>query len=292
MREHLSVDREANAIRQRRSTFSGTFLLVEGNSDRIFYERFVDQVACVLISVSGKPSSKIRVIEVLSILGKSNFQGILAIVDADFDHLQASSHSLSNLIRTDTHDLETMLLKSSALEKVIAEFASEEKIAKFDRDVRTALLQAGTPIGYLRWISQLDELNLTFEGITFSRFIDAQTLQIDELKLVQEVKNKSQAFSLNGENLQQRLTKQKSNHHDPWQVCCGHDLVEILSLGLRRAIGSAKTSDVEPNSLERSLRLAYEETHFDKTQMYLSICSWENHNQPFQVLKHTVLMIR
>jgi hypothetical protein len=224
----------------------------------------------------------------MSTLGKSNFQGIIAVVDADFDHLKAPSHSASNLIRTDTHDLETMLLKSSALEKVIAEFGSEEKIAKFGRDVRTVLLEAGMPIGYLLWISQLNELNLTFNGITFSKFIDDQTLQIDELMLIQEVKNKSQAFGLKSEDLQQWLTNQKSNNHDSWQVCCGHDLVEILSLGLRRAIGSAKASDVEPNSLERSLRLAYEKTYFCKTQMYLSICSWESNNQPFKVLQNGI----
>jgi hypothetical protein len=288
MRDYLSVDRDANAIRLRRSNFSGTFLLVEGSSDRIFYERFVDKVACASISISGKPSSKLRVIAVLSTLEKSNFQGVLAVVDADFDRLEVSSHSSPNLIRTDTHDLETMLLNSSALKKVIAEFGSEEKIVKLGRDVRTVLLEAGMPIGYLLWISQLDELNLTFDGITFSKFIDDQTLQIDELKLIQEVKNKSQAFALRSEDLKQRLTNQKSDNHDPWQVCCGHDLVEILSLGLRRTIGSAKTSDVEPNSLERSLRLAYEETYFCKTQMYLSICSWESKNQPFKILRNDI----
>ncbi|MGL5080845.1 MAG: DUF4435 domain-containing protein [Microcoleaceae cyanobacterium] len=284
MREHLSVDRDANAIRLRRSTFSGTFLLVEGCSDRIFYERFVDKLTCVLVSISGKPSSKLRVIEVLCILEKSDFQGVLAIVDADFDHLEVSLHSSPNLIRTDTHDLETILLNSSALEKVIAEFGSEEKIAKFGRGVRTVLLEAGMPIGYLLWISQLDELNLTFDGITFSKFINDQTLQIDEFKLIQEVKNKSQAFVLKNEDLQQRLIKQKSDTRDPWQVCCGHDLVKILSLGLRKAIGSAKASDVEPNNLERILRLAYEETYFYKTQIYSSVCSWESNNPPFKVL--------
>jgi hypothetical protein len=283
MRDYLTPERDATAIRLRRDTFHGTFLLVEGSSDKIFYERFVDKTECTVItnSILGKQ----RVIDVLIILENSEFQGILMIIDADFDHLKGSSHSSSNLIRTDTHDLETMLLNSSALEKVIAEFGSEEKIARFGRDVRKALLEAGMPIGYLLWISQLDELNLTFDGITFSKFIDDQTLQIDELKLIQEVKNKSQAFGLKSENLQQRLTNQKNNSHDPWQVCRGHDLVEILSLGLRRAIGSAKTSDVEPNSLERSLRLAYEETYFYKTQIYLSIRSWESNNQPFRVFE-------
>jgi Protein of unknown function (DUF4435) len=285
VREFLSADRHANAIRLRRSIFSGTFLLVEGSSDKIFYERFIDKGACELVTVSGKPSSKLLIIAVLEILEKSSFQGVLAIVDADFDRLETSSHHSPNLIRTDTHDLETMLLNSFALDKVIAEFGSTEKIIKFGRDVRTALLEAGMSLGYLLWISQREKLNLTFDGIIFSRFIDEQTLQIDELKMIQEVKNKSQAFSLKNEDIEKLLTNQKSSSHDPWQVCCGHDLVEILSLSLRKAIGSTKTADVEPNSLERNLRLAYEEAYFRNTQIYLGIRTWESNNQPFKVLR-------
>lgn len=282
MRELLSVDRDANAIRLQRSSFSGTFLLVEGHSDKVFYERFTDKAACKLVIISGKPSSKLRVIAVLEILNKSSFQGVLAIVDADFDRLETLSYN-PNLLRTDSHDLETMLLNSFALDKVIAEFGSEEKIIKFGRDVRTVLLEACMSLGYLRWISQRDELNLTFNGITFSKFIDEQTLQINEFKLIQEVKNKSQAFSLQNEELQQRLTNEKSGNYDPWQVCCGHDLVEILSLGLRKAIGSFK---VDRDSLERNLRLAYKEAYFYKTQIYLDIRIWETQNQPFKVLQN------
>ncbi len=286
MRDLLSVDRVANQIRLRRSTYSGTFLLVEGGSDKTFYERFVDQLACQLVSVSGKPSSKLRVIAVLEILEKSSFQGILAIVDADFERLETLLYSSPNLLRTDTHDLETMLIKSPALNKVVAELGSEDKIAQFNRDVRLALLETGISVGYLLWISQCDGLNLTFEGITFSKFINELTIQIDELKLIREIKNKSQSFSLKDEDLQQRLMAEKSNNHDPWQVCCGHHLVEILSLSLRKAIGSNKAADVEPNSLERNLRLAYEEVFFRDTKLYLDIRIWESNNQPFKVLRN------
>lgn len=284
MREFLSDDRDANKIRLLRSTFSGTLLLVEGSSDKIFYQRFVDKHACELVCVSGKPSSKLRVIGVLEILEKSSFQGVLAIVDADFDRLETSPPNSLNLLYTDSHDLETMLLDSPALDKVITEFGSQEKIAKFNRDVRTALLEAGMSVGYLLWVSQCDGLNMTFDGITFSKFVDDRTLQIDELKLIREVKNKSQALSLKDEELQQRLTNKRSNSHDRWQVCCGHHLVEILSLGLRKAIGSNKAADVEPHSLERNLRLAYEEVYFRKTRLYSDMITWESNNQPFQVL--------
>ncbi|HEY9609943.1 DUF4435 domain-containing protein [Allocoleopsis sp.] len=288
MRDLLSVDRVANQIRLRRSTYSETFVLVEGGSDKTFYERFVDKLVCELVSVSGKPSSKLRVIAVLEILEKSSFQGILAIVDADFERLETLLYSSPNLLRTDTHDLETMLIKSPALNKVVAELGSEEKIAQFNRDVRLALLETGISVGYLLWISQCDGLNLTFEGITFSKFINEQTIQIDEIKLIRELKNKSQAFSLKDEDLQQRLMAEKSKSHDPWQVCCGHHLVEILSLSLRKAIGSNKAADVEPNSLERNLRLAYEEVFFRDTKLYLDIRIWESNNQPFKVLRNDI----
>ena len=168
MKEYLSVDRDANAIRMRRSTFFGTFLLVEGSSDKSFYERFVDRAICVLVVISGNPSRKDRVIEVLGALQKSNFHGILAIVDADFDRLEGFLDDNPDLFRTDLHDLETMLINSPALDKVIAEFGSEDKITRFGQDIRTLILENGVIVGHLRWISKIDGLNLTFNGITFS----------------------------------------------------------------------------------------------------------------------------
>jgi Protein of unknown function (DUF4435) len=292
VRDLLSVDRVANQIRLRRSTFFGTFLLVEGTSDKLFYGRFVDKIACELVIASGKPSSKLRVIEVLEILEKASFHGVLAIVDADFDRLETSFVNSPNLFRTDTHDLETMMIKSFALDKVIDLLGSEDKITTFGKDIRSVLVEAATSVGYLLWVSQCDALNLTFDGIKFNKFVDEQTLQINELKLIQEVKNKSQALSLQNEYLQERLTSKKSSLHDPWQICRGHDFVEILSLGLRKTIGSNKASNVEPrsdeskNTLEGNLLLAYEEVYFRETKLYSDILAWESSNPPFKVWRN------
>lgn len=285
MRNLLSVDRFANQIRLRRSVYKGTFLLVEGSSDKIFYEHFVEKSECELVVISGKPSSKQRVISVLKILEESNFQGILAIVDADFDRLtpRTSQKSL-NLLYTDSHDLETMLINSPAFDKVVSEFGSQEKISEFNQDIKLIILESALPIGYLRWISLGDGLNLTFENIAFSKFIDEKTLRINEFKLIDVVKKKSNNFSLKDEYLQQQLIEKRDGDRDPWQICCGHDLVEILSFGLRKTIGSNKATDVEPSSLERNLRLAYEAVYFQNTQLYSHIRTWENNNQPFIVL--------
>lgn len=106
--------------------------------------------------------------------------------------------------------------------------------------------------------------------------------------MIREVNGKSQSCSLKDTDLQQKLASYKSGNYDLWQVCCGHHLVEILSISLRKAIGSNKTTDVEPNSLDRNLRLAYEEVYFHQTQLYLEIRKWESNNQPFKVLRNGI----
>jgi hypothetical protein len=78
-------------------------------------------------------------------------------------------------------------------------------------------------------------------------------------------------------------------------VCRGHDLVDILSIGLcKGAWANNRENDVVPYStdenkrkstLESQLSLAYEAAYFLKTQLYQEILTWESSNHPFEVLK-------
>ena len=268
MKDSLTVDREANAIRLERGSFLGVFLLVEGSTDKLFYSNLVNEKQCRIVVTIAGSSRKKRAIEVLTVLEKSDFPGILAVVDADFDHLESIVYPNQNLFLTDTHDSETMMLRSSALERVLAEHGSENKISALPQDVRTLLLNAGIPIGHLRWTSQKNVLNLTFEGIKFSKFIDEKSLILDEIKLIQTVKDKSQNWDLKSD----RLIQQTASQYDPWQVCCGHDLVKILSIGLQRVLGTVRK---EPEDLETSLRLTYRPQDFLETQLCQNLKEWE-----------------
>lgn len=125
---------------------------------------------------------------------------------------------------------------------------------------------------------------MNFKNLEFGKFIDKKTLKLDEVKLVEQIKNKSQAFTLKTEELQKRIKSQSNDSHDPWQVCCGHHLVKILSIGLQDAIGSMPAQQVAADNLERDLRLAYESSYFRETQIYASIGCWESDNPPFKVL--------
>lgn len=131
-----------------------SLLIVEGPTDKKLYGQFIDTSRCQIIIAYSKATA----IEALSTLEKDNCLGILAIVDADFDVLEDTLSTSHNLLLTDTHDLETMMLQSPALEKLLTEYCSEGKMATFEekhgKDVRAKLVESATPVGYLRWASQ------------------------------------------------------------------------------------------------------------------------------------------
>ena len=280
MREYISSDFIANKIRMLRTQHSGSFLIAEGDTDARLWKNLVDSTKCRVENASGKDNA----IAVLNILEKDNFAGVLAVVDADFDILEENLPLSPNLLLTDTHDLETMLLKSRALEKVVTEHGSAEKIESFAQDIRETLLQSAKIIGYLRWASLKFNYCLKFEGLAFKQFVDDRTLILNESDLIQTVKNNSQKPGLDEQEIRTNMDSLKTDTQDMWHVCCGHDMIGILSIALCKELGSCQAQKVEQNVLEQDLRLAYESSYFCKTQLYAAIQQWEKNNQPFQVL--------
>jgi hypothetical protein len=283
MREYITPDRIANKIRLLRTQHPGSFLIAEGDTDARVWKNLVDSTKCRVENASNKDNA----VKVLNILEKDNFAGVLAVVDADFDILEETVLLSQNLLLTDTHDLETMLLKSPALEKVLREHGSTEKIERFPQDIiRQTLLESAKIIGYLRWASLKFKYGLKFEGIAFNKFVDDRTLILDESKLIQTVKNHSQKPGLDEQEIRANMENLKTDTQDMWHVCCGHDMIAILSIALCKALGSCNSKEVEPNVLEKYLRVAYESAHFRETKLYRSIQTWEQTNKPFQVLSN------
>ncbi len=285
MKQYLTPNSIANDIRMRRSLFKGTFIIVEGDTDQRFFKGFVDENLCQIVSAHEKD----KAISVLEILDDSKFDGVLAIVDADFWRIDGFECLKANLFLTDTHDLETMILHSPALEKLINERGSTNKIdalaKKSGKNVRQILLDAGVPIGYLRWISGKECFYLKFEGLEFGKFIDDSTLLIDITEMIKTVKNKSQKHDLDAECIEKSIQELIDNNYDFWDVCCGHDLTNILSLGFRKALGSYNAKEVTVDIIERELRLAYEKRFLLETNLYKLLKAWEESNHKFRIFK-------
>jgi hypothetical protein len=66
--------------------------------------------------------------------------------------------------------------------------------------------------------------------------------------------------------------------HNPLNICCGHDLIFILSFCLRKLWGTNNTNEVSPDIIDKGLRLAYEQMYFSSTQLYKAIEEWQINN--------------
>jgi len=269
----------ATEIKMKRSQYRGTFLIVEGRDDKVFCRRFVDPSSCAVIVAEDKE----RVCEVIRILDQDQFAGVVGLVDADFDHIEGRATISPNLFPTELHDLECVQIRSGALDAVLAEFGSLEKLLRFGPDVRPALLEAACMIGYLRLHSQRCRLGLRFDGLRYSRCIDSDSLGIDAKALVQEVKNRAERPEISDDTLLQAIEDIQALGYDPWQLCNGTDLLAILSLGLRRALGTNSTTTVTIEQLRQILRAAFGHTEFAATDLRRRLQRWEAKNPQFRI---------
>ncbi len=283
MEQYLNPATIANNVRMHRTQFSGSYLIVEGSKDSRLYRNHIDESACH-ISVA---LSKSNAIGALEILNAAKFPGVLAIVDSDFEKIEGTKRTMPNLLYTDHHDLEAMLFSSHAFEKVLAEFGATQKIKTHEElcgsDIRTLILNLGGVIGALRLASQRRHLALDFKGLVYSNFIDEKTLRLDLSKLIKAVKNNSNQHQLAEEQLKADVSEILGEGNEPLQVCVGHDLTQILALGFRKAIGTNNAIDVKPESIEKLLRLSYEQPFFQSTELYASILDWQRNNPPFRI---------
>jgi len=280
MKDQITPDRIANSIRLLRGDHEGVFLIVEGHSDKLIYERLVNKQEVRVTIASGKNNA----IKALSILEKEdNFRRVVAVIDADFSRIEQQIPDSNNLFLTDEHDLEMMLIKSAAFDKLLKERGSEEKIKAFTEDIRETLLKLGQEIGKLRWLSLRNKLDLKFEGLNFKNFIDQKNLSINIDKLIISIKNHSQKPSLDEQQIKQDLSVISDENHDPWQLCCGHDFIDILAIALCKVLGTWNANDVKTEVLERELRLAYELSYFYQTQIYQLMVNWQSNHHPDQI---------
>jgi hypothetical protein len=117
MKSHFNPFTTANTILMLRTRFKGAFLLLEGDTDIRLFSNLTDYAKCKLIPTFGKSNA----IQTLIELEKREATGVLAIVDSDYWVLEGKKTG-NNLLLTDTHDIETMILLSPALEKVLREY--------------------------------------------------------------------------------------------------------------------------------------------------------------------------
>lgn len=273
-------------LRMLRSSFPGSLFVVEGPSDCRLFERFVDQAHCQVIPGFGKNS----VVKAIVALDGIAFRGLLGIVDADHWHLAGQPSPSPNLLITEVTDVELLVATQGCLERVADEFGSAPKKNAFlratgHRSITEAILEVTFPIGVLRWVSERDGFRLKFQEVNVGDFFRLDDLRLEKGRLVGRLLQLTANPSLTTERVNLAWEAAMAEELLPPLTCKGHDLVQVLSRGLRRAFGNKRKDEVIPENLESIFRLTFDYEDFRRTELYTDIREWEEGNPPYSVLR-------
>ena len=261
-------DKLVAEIKMRRTLHAGSFLVLEGKDDIRFWDnprRHHD--SCRLIDGNGKNN----VVRGLQRLDEIEFDGVLGLVDSNYDHLVGRPLLSANIVATDAHDLECLMCRSSALRSVLTEFGDREKVERFEQetgeDIRTALLSRGLTFGRLRWATQ--QIGRSIASLRIRRFVDEGSWTVDVDRLFGETAGK---VGIDESALRHRVAELPQA--DAWHVVQGHELIELLRIGLRRRLGALPAS-TGVKEIGRALRLAMPDEDLRSTTMWHDMKRWE-----------------
>lgn len=256
-----------------------SFFLVEGDSDSLFWQRFKHET-CELINAGSKAS----VSGAIEILDRREFRGALGLVDADLDRLEEVSRTSSNLVTSEVHDLECLLLRSRAFDGLLVEMADQERLRALERaeerSIRECLLARGLLHGRLRWLAARSGWGPDFRGsLRLSRFVLQETWRLDEEALLDQAAD--QGCPVVRQELRTALSQ--LGPVDPWSLCRGHDLIDVLRIGLEGSFGR-RGMQFGRDALSRALRLAFDREELGGEGTVRQIRDWEDRNRPFEIL--------
>jgi hypothetical protein len=270
LRNSISPHYFLNEIRQIRNVnkmFS--ILLTEGETDKRLFKNFIDNTSCYLISANGKDN----VINGITKLESMRYEGILGIVDNDFDLLEGIKNKSSNVFNTYMHDLEILMINSPAFNRLINEYTNETLVSKVEKDHSLSLLNLlfnlALPIGYLRWGSIKFDWNLNFGDLPYEDFIDSKSISIDTEKLIDILIRSSFNKRINKLKIFNGIDDLSQISTDPYIICNGHDVLSIFTLLF------VYKNRYRREDMEAVLRACYNFEFFKTTSLYKDLINWE-----------------
>ena len=271
----LGQQRESVAakVRIRRSVFHGAIMLVEGQSDADFWTGYARRGAIHCEPCSGRHT----LIQEHATLHKTDrLTGVVSVMDADWDHIDQTQHTLPDLFVTDTRDLESMLLRTAALDKLLDNRADATKLAALEAEegaeFRELLLARAVEFGRLRLLHHRRQPSFVFDDSFVWTNIDRDSWTVNVEQLHQNLVVRGLAPDV--ATLRAGLYALPTNL-DPWSLARGHDLMCLLSVALDGRLKRERTKSMGEKSLFLALCLALPDGALHPTRLHQSLRAWE-----------------
>ncbi|MGR5122312.1 DUF4435 domain-containing protein [Vibrio harveyi] len=273
MRQHLTQEIKIGEIRllfNSPAFRNKKICLVEGDSDLKLFGKVAKSSNLCYEPTNGRK----ELINVMTSICSEYSDKLFAICDSDFNRLNNSCLSSYNILMTDYHDSEMLILHSNAINGFIDEHVSPEFIEQSKEVLLKTCLDTAYQIGILRWYNESESVNLNFKGLNYSEFVQAEMfsfgLDIEKLISILMKRSKKLDQSITKEYILAKFLEYREHNACEKQVCCGHDVTNLLSIALNRT-DLSKVGNLSHLGVESDLRLAYNQSDFEKTSLYTSL---------------------
>ncbi|MGI9251571.1 MAG: DUF4435 domain-containing protein [Pseudohongiellaceae bacterium] len=249
-----------------------TVFVVEGPSDLKFFQDVLAKDTTAIRPSGGKPD----VIGIMNHFSKDH--RVIGLCDADFDHILSHPAYSSNLILTDAHDLEMMMIEAGATDSITGAFAKYDALKKLKKNMVPATIEAALKLGNLRLLNEQHRVMLNFDGLSFEDFVivepDPFRLDVNVNTVLDQLFERSSSATKSKTEFSDMAFKSTASSYDKFQVCNGHDITEILSAVSKNDVLSE--NKINSKRIQELLRVAYiAQKSFAGTKMYKSIQAFE-----------------
>ena len=248
-------------------------IVVEGEDDEKALKKFFNMQAVEFTCATSCSIVKDAMIIVST--DKQLKDCVIGIKDADFDHIKKISHNISNLMVTDTHDIETMMLTPRVCRRICLETINREY-----QNLSSQAMSSLKNLSYLRYYNDkmiFNGGNPDKKGINFRGVIIADVASVSVRDVLQHVKakgnsNKTSFPDLNAMNL--FINQNPINNKDLALFTNGHDLVHAIQYILHSQNQAARA--YSDKNIATMIRMSYCKNEFRNTKLYQDIDNWNN----------------
>ncbi len=240
------------------------WLIVEGTSDEKFFRIHQLSNKPIVIVAFGWENVE-RIVEESQDLNKKI---IVGLVDRDYRYLEDENNLFGNIVITDYRDIENILFESRALDKVFFEFGSKGKLPKNDNgeldlgNIKNHLSGVTFELGVFRAYCYVNNLNVSFEKLRYSDFIDVNTVEFKHTSFLKHLQNKPKNYGLPLVNYwkdaQVWVNEIDLVTHE--YIRHGHDLMEIIAISLKKFYGSHNNKSIPSEMVEAFFRISIEKS--------------------------------
>ncbi len=264
--ESAGGDRVADRIKLHRQVDSRPAVVVEGKSD----QRFVARVLSADQLVTFIAGTRAAVLQAAADVASLRLTSVACVVDRDFDDLVAVAESDGlPIVPYDNADLESMLWSTAAMDALIEELGSGDKLSAAGgaAALRSAVGEVLRPVSRLRRANAVNGWGLNFDdGLRLQRRVNLTTLRVRRQSLCDGLWRDDLGID------KAFLYAVAEEGADPLcpatgeRLIRGKDALEVTGVALRRLFGNLKRAEASGTHLAECLRLCSSEIAVERTR--------------------------